>query len=141
MTGPMRIHQIAKQNRSLRFNNLLHHITPQRLLQAYQCLNKKSAKGVDGVSWQSYGSQLSKRIEDLHRRIHTQKYKPQPVKRIWIPKANGQQRPIGITAVEDKIVQQAMVWVLEAIYEADFIGFSYGFRPNRNQRNRSINPT
>ena len=133
MTGPMRIHQTAKQNRSLRFDNLLHHITPQRLLQAYQCLNKKSAKGVDGVSWQTYGSQLSKRIKDLHRRIHTQQYHPQPVKRIWIPKANGDQRPIGITAVEDKIVQQAMVWVLEAIYEADFLGFSYGFRPQRSQ--------
>lgn len=133
LTGPMRIHQAAKQERSLRFDNLLHHLTPQRLLQAYQHLNKQSAKGIDGESWKSYGVQLSARIESLHSRIHTLKYKPQPVKRIWIPKANGDKRPIGITTVEDKVVQQAMVWVLEAIYEADFLGFSYGFRPRRNQ--------
>jgi len=133
LTGPMRIHQAAKQNRSLRFDNLLHHLTPERLYQAYQYLNKKSAKGVDGESWKSYGSQIKKRIKSLHSRIHTMKYKPQPVKRIWIPKANGDKRPIGITTVEDKVVQQAMVWVLGAIYEADFLGFSYGFRPRRNQ--------
>lgn len=133
LTGPMRIHQTAKQNRSLRFDNLLHHLTRQRLCQAYQHLNKQSAKGIDGESWKSYGVQLSARIESLHSRIHTLKYKPQPVKRIWIPKANGEKRPIGITTVEDKVVQQAMVWVLGGIYEADFLGFSYGFRPNRNQ--------
>ena len=133
LTGPMRLHQLAKQNRSMRFDNLLHHLTPQSLLQAYHHLNKKSAKGVDGESWVSYGTNILKRIQSLHSRIHTMKYKPQPVKRIWIPKANGDLRPIGITTVEDKIVQQAMVWVLEAIYEADFLGFSYGFRPNRNQ--------
>jgi RNA-directed DNA polymerase len=133
LTGPMRLHQAAKRDRSLRFDNLLHHITPQQLLQAYQHLNKKSAKGVDGESWLSYGRQLSKRLNSLHTRIHTMKYQPQPVKRIWIPKANGDLRPIGITTVEDKIVQQVMVWILESIYETDFLGFSYGFRPNRNQ--------
>jgi len=132
-SGPMRIHQIAKQNRSLQFDNLLHHLTCKQLTQAYQHLNKRSAKGVDGHSWASYGAQLNTRIEDLHSRIHKMKYKPQPVKRIWIPKANGELRPIGITTVEDKIVQQAMVWILESIYEADFLGFSYGFRPKRNQ--------
>ncbi len=133
LTGPMRIHQAANQDRSLRFDNLLHHLTPQRLLQAYQHLNKKSAKGVDGESWASYGSQISARIKSLHSRIHTMKYKPQPVKRIWILKANGDKRPIDITTVEDKVVQQALVWILETIYEVDFLGLSYGFRPNRNQ--------
>ena len=133
LSGPMRLHQSAKQNRSLQFDNLLHHITCKQLYQAYQHLNKRSAKGVDGESWASYGEQINVRIESLHSRIHTMRYKPQPVKRIWIPKANGDQRPIGITTVEDKIVQQAMVWILESIYEADFLGFSYGFRPKRNQ--------
>lgn len=104
-----------------------------RLLEAYHKLNKRSAKGVDGVSWADYGENVETRLAKLHRRIHTQQYKPQPVKRIWIPKANGESRPIGITTVEDKIVQQALVWILEAIYEADFLGFSYGFRPNRSQ--------
>ncbi len=111
LSGPMRIHQAAKQNRSLRFNNLLNHITPEQLLQAYHHLNKRSAKGVDDEDWLSYGQQLFKRLACLHKRIHTMKYQPQPVKRIWIPKPNGQQRPIGITTVEDKIVQQAMVWI------------------------------
>ncbi len=133
LSGPMRLHKSAKQNRSQQFDNLLHHLTREQLTQAYQHLNKRSAKGVDGESWASYGSQLEMRIESLHSRIHQMKYKPQPVKRIWIPKANGDKRPIGITTVEDKIVQQAMVWILESIYEADFLGFSYGFRPKRNQ--------
>lgn len=133
LTGPMRIHQAAKRDRSQQFDNLLHHITPHRLLEAYQQLNKRSAKGVDGISWAGYGVSLENRLADLHKRIHTQRYKPQPVKRIWLPKANGEQRPIGITSVEDKIVQQALVWILEAVYEADFLGFSYGFRPQRSQ--------
>ena len=135
LSGPMRIHKMAKQNRSLQFDNLLHHLTREQLLRAYHHLNKRSAKGVDGESWASYGAQINTRIENLHSRIQSMKYKPQPVKRIWIPKANGDQRPIGITTVEDKIVQQAVVWILESIYEADFLGFSYGFRPKRNQHN------
>jgi RNA-directed DNA polymerase len=133
LSGPLRVHQAAKRDRTLCFNNLLCHITQARLFEAYQHLNKRSAKGIDNVSWQSYGTNLADKIADLHYRIHHLKYKPQPVKRIYIPKANGDKRPIGITTVEDKIVQQAMVWILEAIYEADFIGFSYGFRPKRNQ--------
>jgi RNA-directed DNA polymerase len=133
LTGPMRVHEAAKRNRSQRFDNLLCHITPQRLLQAYTRLNKKSARGVDGESWNSYGKKLPERLKDLHHRIHSLKYTPQAVKRIYIPKANGEKRPIGITTVEDKIVQQAMVWILESIYEADFLGFSYGFRPERSQ--------
>ena len=133
LSGLARIHSTARRDRSCRFNNLLCHMTLEQLFQAYSRLNKKSAKGVDGESWKSYGKQLPSRLQDLHHRIHTQKYKPQPVKRIYIPKANGDKRPIGITAVEDKIVQQALVCILENIYEADFKGFSYGFRPERSQ--------
>ena len=129
----MRLHTKAKRNRSLRFNNLLHPITPVVLIKAYNRLNRKSARGVDGESWTSYGKHLSERIKALHKRIHTQGYNPKPVLRIWLPKLDGSRRPIGITSEEDKIVQQALVWVLETIYEADFLGFSYGFRPNRNQ--------
>lgn len=132
-SGLARLHVKAKRERSLRFNNLLHHITPTLLTQAYQHLNRKSARGVDGESWTDFGKNLAKRIQDLYQRIHNQHYKPQAVLRIWLPKPNGEQRPIGITTVEDKVVQQALVWVLEQIYETDFLGFSYGFRPKRNQ--------
>lgn len=132
-SGLARIHTAARRDRSCRFNNLLCHITPEQLLQAYSQLNKKSAGGADGESWKSYGKNLPEHLQDLHQRIHSLKYRPQPVKRIYIPKANGDLRPIGITAVEDKIVQQALVSVLEAIYEADYKGFSYGFRPRRSQ--------
>ncbi len=132
-SGLMRLHTKAKRNRSLRFNNLLHHITVAMLTKAYNRLNRTSARGVDGESWKSYGKHLSERITALHNRIHTQGYKPKPVLRIWLPKPDGNRRPVGITSVEDKIVQQALAWMLETIYEADFLGFSYGFRPNRNQ--------
>lgn len=133
LPGLERLQAKAKQDRSLRFSNLLHHITPEMLEKAYKSLNRQSARGVDRQSWKQYGKELPARIQDLHQRIHTRRYKPQPVLRLWLSKPNGEKRPIGITAVEDKVVQQAMVWVLEAIYEADFLGFSYGFRPKRNQ--------
>lgn len=133
LSGLARLHDIAKADRTLRFNNVLHHISPARLAQAYQDLNHKSARGVDGESWKDFGKNLSERILDLHKRVHTQQYNPQPVLRIWLPKPNGEKRPIGITAVEDKVVQRALVTILESIYEADFLGFSYGFRPSRNQ--------
>lgn len=133
LTGLVRVRQAAKQNPTQRFDNLLKHITPELLRQAYFALNAKAAEGIDDVSWEVYGEELDTHIPDLCTRVHTNRYKPKPVKRIWIPKANGQQRPIGITAIEDKVVQQAVVWVLEAIYEVDFLGFSYGFRPGRSQ--------
>ncbi len=132
-SGLERLHVKARQDRSLRLSNLLHHITPELLEKAYKSLNRKSARGVDHQSWKQYGEELPSRIRDLHQRIHTRRYKPQPVLRLWLPKPNGEKRPIGVTAVEDKVVQQAVVWVLEVIYEANFLGFSYGFRPNRNQ--------
>lgn len=131
--GLVRLHEAAKRNRQERFNNLLHHITEDMLISAYRSLNRRALKGVDDKSWLSYGHHLSENISDLCGRLHTNRYKPQPVKRIWIPKENGQQRPISITTLEDKIVQKALVWVLEAIYENDFLGFSYGFRRGRNQ--------
>lgn len=133
LTGLVRVRQSAKQNPKQRFNNLLKHITPELLRQAYFALNTKAEKGVDDVSWEAYGERLEDHIADLCKRVHINRYKPKPVKRIWIPKADGQQRPIGVTAIEDKVVQQAVVWVLEAIYEVDFLGFSYGFRPGRSQ--------
>jgi len=133
LSGLERLHLKAKQDRSLQFDNLLHHVTPLLLTQAYKHLNRKSARGVDHESWADFGNKLEQRIKNLHNRLHSQQYRPQPVLRIWLPKPNGEKRPIGITAVEDKVVQQALLWVLEKIYEVDFLGFSYGFRPNRNQ--------
>ncbi len=103
------------------------------LANAYGHLNRQAAVGIDGESWEQYGENLIERIEDLHTQLHTGKYRPKPSKRIWIPKGKNQKRPIGIAALEDKIVQQALVWILEAIYEQDFLGFSYGFRPGRSQ--------
>ena len=130
--GLERVGEAAK-DRTVRFDNLLHHVTVTRLRQAYFELNRKAAAGVDGVSWQGYGNGLGEKLEKVHQRIHSGRYRAQPVKRIWIPKADGRKRPIGITCVEDKVVQQALVQVLEAIYEKDFLGFSYGFRPGRSQ--------
>jgi len=128
-----RLHEAARRDSHLKFNNLHHHLSIEQLTRAYYALNRQAAKGVDEQSWDDYGENLHTNLSALHTKLHTQSYHPQPTKRIWIPKAGGQQRPIGITAVEDKVVQQALVWVLESIYEADFLGFSYGFRPRRNQ--------
>jgi group II intron reverse transcriptase/maturase len=133
MSSLHRIRKTAKANRTLRFNNLLHHITPELLQNAYDNLNKKAARGIDGETWHSYGQGLADKLQSLHRNIHTGRYKPQPSKRIWLLKSDGRQRPIGIAVVEDKIVQQALVWVIQSIYEEDFLGFSYGFRPKRHQ--------
>ena len=123
----------AKRDKSLQFNNLMHHISIVFLQKAFYQLNKKAAKGVDDLSWHEYTKDLLVRVKDLHDRLQSGRYKAQPVKRLWIPKGDGQQRPIGVTAIEDKIVQQAVFWLLEPIYEEDFLGFSYGFRPQRNQ--------
>lgn len=131
--GLVRLREAAKRDARLRFTNLLHHIDIELLEAAYWRLNKRAARGVDGEDWAGFGEDLQARLQELCQRIHTNRYRPQPVKRIWIPKANGQLRPIGITAVEDKVVQQAVVWILEAIYETEFKGFSYGFRPGRSQ--------
>ena len=131
--GLKRIREAAKKDRKARFTALLHHVTCDLLTESYYQLNPKASPGVDEVTWDEYGCNLAERIHDLHGRIHRGAYRAQPARRVWIPKADGRERPLGIAALEDKIVQQAARKVLEQIYEADFVGFSYGFRPSRSQ--------
>jgi RNA-directed DNA polymerase len=125
------VRKIAREKKQERFTTLLHHITLDLLKSSYFELSKKAASGVDGVTWQEYGEGLEDRIVDLKDRIHRGAYRAQASRRIYIPKADGRQRPIGIAALEDKVVQQAVVTILNEIYEVDFRGFSYGFRPGR----------
>ena len=129
------VREAAKRDKKLRFTALLHHVTPALLRASYFELKRSAAPGVDGVTWQEYGQRLEERIVDLHGRVHRGAYRAQPSKRAWIPKADGRERPLGIAALEDKIVQQAVKTVLEPIYEEDFLGFSYGFRPGRSCHN------
>lgn len=117
----------------LRFTTLLHHVNEDCLTAAFFNLKKSAAVGVDGVTWHDYEQDMEANIADLHDRIHRGAYRALPSLRAWIPKPDGRQRPLGIAALEDKIVQQAVLWVLQSIYEQDFLGFSYGFRPNRSQ--------
>lgn len=135
MHGLDRIREAAKKDKNLRFTNLMHHVTADLLLTAYYALRHDAAYGVDEVTWHEYGEGLEERIIDLHGRVQSGSYRAKPSKRVWIPKPDGRQRPIGITALGDKIVQQAVVWELDRIYEEDFHGFSYGFRPERSQHN------
>jgi group II intron reverse transcriptase/maturase len=127
------VRERARKNKQERFTALLHHVTPGLLRDSFIALKRKAAPGVDGVTWQEYATGLEDRLKDLHGRVHRGAYQAQPSKRRWIPKDNGKQRPLGIAALEDKIVQQAVVTVLNEIYEEDFRGFSYGFRPGRGQ--------
>ena len=136
VTGLQRVRETAKKHRRLKFTALLHHITPSLLDQIFYDLNKTAAVGVDKVTWQEYEKILSRRIHELHREIHSGAYRAQASRRIYIHKADGKLRPLGIAAVEDKIVQQAVVKVLSAIYEGDFLGFSYGFRQGRGSNNQ-----
>jgi group II intron reverse transcriptase/maturase len=117
----------------MRFTALLHHVNVELLRSSYLHLKRQAAAGVDEVTWQEYGNGLEARIADLHGRIHRGAYHAKPSRRVWIPKADGRQRPLGIAALEDKIVQSAVVQVLNQIWEEDFLNFSYGFRPGRNQ--------
>ena len=118
----------------MRFTALLHHIyNLDTLRMAYFSLKKEAAPGVDGETWRHYGEELEKNLQDLSERLKRGAYRAKPVRRVYIPKADGRQRPLGVTALEDKIVQRAAVEVLNAIYETDFLGFSYGFRPGRSQ--------
>ena len=132
-TGLEGIRETAKRNRKCRFTALLHHVTPSLLVESFYALRKQAAAGVDGVTWHDYESQLYGRVHELHREIHMGAYRAQPSRRVHIPKADGKLRPLGIAALEDKIVQQAVATVLNAIYEQDFLGFSYGFRQGRGQ--------
>jgi len=131
--GLERVREVAKQDGKVRFTALLHHVTVDLLRDSYQSLKKKAAPGVDGVTWREYGESLGGRISDLHGQIHRGAYQAQPSKRVWIPKTDGRKRPLGIAALEDKIVQHAVGRVLNQIWEEDFLGFSYGFRPGRSQ--------
>ena len=125
------VREAAKRDKGLRFTALLHHVTEALLRDSFYSLKRQAAPGVDQVTWQQYEQGLEARIQDLHGRVHRGAYHAQPSRRIYIPKSDGRQRPLGIAALEDKIVQQAVVTVLNAIYEEDFTGFSYGFRPKR----------
>jgi RNA-directed DNA polymerase len=131
--GLDRVRQAARERRKERFTALLHHVTVDLLRQAYFWLKREAAAGVDGVTWCGYGQDLERKLVDLHDRVHRGAYRAQPSRRQYIPKPDGRQRPLGIAALEDKIVQRALVEVLNAIYEEDFLGFSYGFRPKRGQ--------
>lgn len=132
-TGLAAVRRVARQSRDVRFTALLHHITIDLLRQSYSALKHDAAPGTDGVTWQSYGENLEEKLKDLHERVHRGSYRSHPAKRSYIPKADGSRRPLSIWCLEDKVVQQAVVTVLEAIYEQDFVGFSYGFRPGRGQ--------
>jgi len=132
-SGLDRVRQAARGNKQLKFTALLHHITVDLLRSSYFSLKKKAAAGVDRVTWQEYGDGLEDRLVDLHGRIHRGAYQAKPSRRVFIIKTDGRQRPLGIAALEDKVVQHAMVQVLNPIWEEDFEGFSYGFRPGRSQ--------
>src|SRR5258707_1248187 len=128
------VRQAAEKDKKLRFTALLHHIyNLDTLRMAYFSLKKEAAPGVDGETWRHYGEELERNLQDLAGRLKRGAYRAKPVRRVFIPKADGRQRPLGVTALEDKLVQRAAVEVLNAIYETDFLGFSYGFRPGRSQ--------
>ena len=133
MSGLDRIREAARKDKELRFTSLVHHITLELLRESFLALKRDAAPGVDDVTWRQYGEQLEERLPTLHEQVQSDRYRAMPSKRVWIPKPDGRQRPIGIAVLEDKIVQQAVVMVLNQIYEEAFLGFSYGFRPNRHQ--------
>ncbi|HYW82229.1 MAG TPA: group II intron reverse transcriptase/maturase, partial [Spirochaetia bacterium] len=126
-----RVRQVAVKDKNARFTALLHHVSVPRLMMAFEDLNPRAAPGVDGVTWQEYERDLVANLRDLHGRVQSGRYRASPSRRVYIPKADGRLRPIGIASLEDKIVQRAVTGVLNAVYEADFLGFSYGFRPGR----------
>jgi RNA-directed DNA polymerase len=131
--GLARVRQAARKNRKAKFTALLHHLTIDLLRESFYSLKKKAAPGVDGITWQEYEHELEDRLSDLHARVHRGAFRAKPSRRMYIKKADGRQRPLGVAAMEDKIVQQAVVAILSQIYEEDFLGFSYGFRPGRSQ--------
>jgi RNA-directed DNA polymerase len=127
-----RVRQAAKQGRTQRFTALLHHVAHiDRLRAAYFALKRNAAAGIDGETWQHYGAVLESNLQTLVERLRQGSYRARPVRRAYIPKADGRQRPLGVPALEDKVVQRNVVEVLSAVYETDFLGFSYGFRPGR----------
>ena len=125
------VREAARKDGTLKFTALLHHVNEACLTEAFYNLKKTAAVGVDGLTWHEYERNLEDNIADLHGRIHRGAYRAKPSRRTWMPKPDGRKRPLGIASLEDKIVQQAVLWVLQSIYEQDFLGFSYGFRPGR----------
>jgi len=117
-----RVRQVAREDKEARFTALLHHVDVDRLRAAYWAISPKAASGVDGVTWDAYGQNLDDNLRDLHARVHSGGYRAKPSRRAYIPKADGRQRPLGIASLEDKIIQRAVVEVLNAIYEVDFLG-------------------
>src|SRR5450755_1889813 len=130
-SGLDRVREATRRDKAARFTALLHHVDVDRLLAGYWAINPKAAPGVDQVTWDAYGQNLRVNLEDLLRRVHSGAYRASPSRRVYIPKPDGRQRPLGIAVLEDKILQRAVVEVLSAVYEEDFLGFSYGFRPRR----------
>ena len=128
-----RVRQVAREDKDVRFTALLHHVSVDRLREAYRAISPDAAAGVDGVTWRDYGLDLEENLSDLHARVRRGAYRARPTRRVFIPKPDGRLRPLGVAALEDKILQRAVVEVLNAIYEQDFLGFSYGFRPGRSQ--------
>ena len=128
-----RVRRVARKDRDVRFTALLHHVTVDRLREAYRAIRPDAAAGVDGVTWADYGLDLEENLRDLHARVQRGAYRARPSRRVFIPKADGRLRPLGIASLEDKVLQRAVVEVLNAVYEEDFLGFSYGFRPGRSQ--------
>jgi RNA-directed DNA polymerase len=128
-----RVRQVARKDKDVRFTALLHHVNVDRLREAYRAISPNAAAGIDGVTWRDYGLDLEENLRDLHARVHRGAYRARPTRRVFIPKADGRLRPLGVAALEDKILQRAVVEVLNAVYEQDFLGFSYGFRPGRSQ--------
>ena len=131
LSGLGRVRRVAATDKEARFTALLHHVDVDRLRAAYFALRPKAAPGVDGVTWVDYGVDLEENLRDLHARVHRGAYRARPSRRVYIPKPDGRLRPLGVAALEDKVLQRALVEVLNAIYETDFLGFSYGFRPGR----------
>jgi retron-type reverse transcriptase len=129
--GLLGVRDAAQQDKTRQFTSLLHHITPELLRASFLELKKRAAPGVDGETWRDYAVEVEERIDDLHGRIHRGAYRAKPSKRMYLPKPDGRMRPLGIAALEEKIVQQAARTVLEGIDEQDFLGFSDGFRPGR----------
>jgi RNA-directed DNA polymerase len=132
-SGLMRVRESARKNKQEVFSTLLHHISIPLLERSFYSLKRGSAAGADRISWNQYEEALQEHLKTLHEELQRGSYRPTPARRIYIPKADGSQRPISIQCVRDKVAQQALVFVLEQIYEQDFLGFSYGFRPGRGQ--------
>src|ERR671930_808048 len=128
-----RVRQAARQRKKEKFTALLHHVSVDLLRLAFFALKRDAAPGIDGVTWQDYEADLERKLADLHDRVHRGAYRPLPSRRRYIPKPDGRQRPLAVAALEDKLLQRAVLAVLNAIYEEDFLGFSYGFRPKRSQ--------